>query len=103
MTRRMNVSWWFVRTTLAMTAVVALLGSAGPARAQGVTTGNLEGIVNDAQGLAVPGATVVALHEPSGTTYEAVTRGDGRFSMEGWWTTFRWWPYTHGKRPPWSC
>ena len=83
MTRRLNDSWWFVRGTLAALAVVALMSPAGPARAQGVTTGNLEGIVNDAQGLAVPGATVVALHEPSGTTYEAVTRGDGRFSIPG--------------------
>jgi len=80
MTRRLNFSGWFVRT-LAAAAVFALVSPATPARAQGVTTGNLEGIVNDAQGLAVPGATVVALHEPSGTTYEAVTRADGRFSI----------------------
>ena len=37
------------------------------AYAQGVTTGSISGIVKDAQGLAVPGATVVAVHEPSGT------------------------------------
>ena len=39
--------------------------------------------MKDAQGLAVPGSTVVAVHEPSGSTYEAVTREDGRFSIPG--------------------
>ncbi len=28
-----------------------------------------------------PGATVTAVHEPTGTTYEGVTQGDGRFSL----------------------
>ena len=31
----------------------------------------------------VPGATVIAVHAPSGTTYEAVTQGDGRFLIPG--------------------
>ena len=48
-----------------------------------MTTGAINGIVKDAQGLAVPGSTVIALHEPSGSTYEAVTREDGRFSIPG--------------------
>ncbi|MCK7529258.1 MAG: hypothetical protein MZV64_72745 [Ignavibacteriales bacterium] len=34
--------------------------------AQGVTTGSIAGIVKDAQGLAVPGSTVLAVHQPSG-------------------------------------
>ena len=29
----------------------------------------------------LPGATVTAVHEPTGTTYEGVTQGDGRFSL----------------------
>ena len=53
------------------------------ASAQGVTTSGLTGIVKDAQGAVVPGATVKAVHEPSGTTYEAVTQGDGRFFIPG--------------------
>ena len=60
-----------------------LLAGSVPARAQGVTTGSMAGIVQDAQGLAIPGATVVARHEPSGTTYEAVSREDGRWSILG--------------------
>ena len=51
--------------------------------AQGVTTGSLTGIVKDAQEKPVAGATVLALHVPSGTTYEATTRADGRYSIPG--------------------
>jgi len=63
--------------------VCALLWPSAGAYAQGVTTGSINGIVKDAQGLAVPGSTVVAVHEPSGSKYEAVTREDGRFSIPG--------------------
>jgi hypothetical protein len=49
--------------------------------AQNVTTGTLSGVVKDAQGGVLPGATVVALHTPTGTSYEAVTQADGRFSI----------------------
>ena len=43
----------------------------------------MAGVVNDAQGAVVPGATVTAVHEPSGTSYEAVTQADGRFAILG--------------------
>jgi hypothetical protein len=55
----------------------ALVGIAPPAHAQGVTTGLIAGVVADAQGAVVPGATVTAVHEPSGTSYEAVSRRMG--------------------------
>jgi hypothetical protein len=54
---------------------------AGTAAAQGVTNGSIAGVVNDSQGAVVPGATVTAVHEPSGTSYEAVTQADGRFTI----------------------
>ncbi len=50
----------------------------GPASAQSITTGSISGIVTDGQ-KPVPGANVTAIHEPSGTSYQAVTRADGRF------------------------
>ncbi|OFW38920.1 MAG: hypothetical protein A3F70_02100 [Acidobacteria bacterium RIFCSPLOWO2_12_FULL_67_14] len=51
---------------------------------QGVTTGSITGVVSDPnQQPPVAGATVIAIHEPSGTSYEAVTRADGRFSIPG--------------------
>ena len=61
----------------------ALLWPTSPAHAQGVTTGAIAGIVKDPSGQVVPGATVTALHEPSGTNYEAFTRADGRFVIPG--------------------
>jgi hypothetical protein len=51
--------------------------------AQGVTTASITGVVRDAQGGLVPGATVVAVHQPSGTSYEGVSQGDGRFFIPG--------------------
>ncbi len=53
------------------------------ASAQGVTTSSMTGVVKDAQGGVVPGTTIVAVHEPSGSTYETVTQADGRFSIQG--------------------
>jgi outer membrane receptor protein involved in Fe transport len=83
MKRLMTARFWVGRRTLCLLAACALLWPTGGAFAQGVTTGSIAGIVNDAQGLAIPGASVVALHEPSGTTYETVSREDGRFSIPG--------------------
>ncbi len=66
---------------LALCAVAAW--PLGNLYAQGVTTGAISGIVTDAQQQPVAGASVIAIHEPSGTSYEAVTRADGRFSVLG--------------------
>ena len=75
------------RTTLfrflALLVCSVLLWPAGRAAAQGVTTGAIAGVVRDAQGAVIPGATVLAVHAPSGSTYEAVTQGDGRFVIPG--------------------
>ncbi len=68
------------RFAFSLVAICALATLAG---AQGVTTGQLSGKVVDSQQQAVVGASVIAIHLPSGTTYEATTRGDGRFSMPG--------------------
>ena len=79
-----RVSTVTVRLTLvaAFLAICALLPAA-PAAAQGVTTGAMSGIVTNATGQPVAGASVIAIHEPSGTVYEATTRNDGRFSILG--------------------
>jgi hypothetical protein len=67
--------------TVALLAVGVLLATLPPVFAQGVTTGQIAGIVVDAQKQPVAGASVIAIHEPSGTTYETTSRADGRFSI----------------------
>jgi outer membrane receptor protein involved in Fe transport len=46
-----------------------------------VTTSSLNGVVRDANGQALPGATVRATHEPSGTLYGTTTNVEGRFFL----------------------
>ncbi len=64
--------------------IVTLLTMSLAAVAQ-ITTSSMAGKVtfDDANGEEVIGATVVALHEPSGTRYTAVTNVSGRFSIQG--------------------
>ncbi len=49
--------------------------------AQGVTTGSINGIVQDSDGSPLPGANVIAIHEPTGTQYGASTRVNGLFNL----------------------
>ncbi|MEO1260467.1 MAG: carboxypeptidase regulatory-like domain-containing protein [Bacteroidota bacterium] len=44
-----------------------------------VTTSSIQGSVVDESGATMPGATVVATHTPSGTSYGVVTRDDGGY------------------------
>ena len=73
-----------VRGWLALFAFCALVVSPmADVYAQGVTTGAIAGVVVNPQQEPVAGASVIAVHEPSGTSYESVTRTDGRFSIPG--------------------
>lgn len=51
--------------------------------AQGVTTATLSGIVKGQNNEGLPGANVVAVHTPSGTSYGTATRSDGRYTLPG--------------------
>lgn len=51
--------------------------------AQGVTTATVSGQVKDKKGEGLPGANIIALHVPSGTTYGSASRSDGRFTLPG--------------------
>src|SRR5690606_22880986 len=46
-----------------------------------VTTSSVSGTVVDSNGAPLPGATVLALHGPSGTQYGASTTVEGKFSI----------------------
>jgi len=49
--------------------------------AQTVTTGSMSGEVTDPQAAVLPGAAVVAVHTPTGTTYEVTTEANGRYQI----------------------
>src|ERR1041385_4267429 len=50
-------------------------------RRQGVTTASMSGIVTTDQGEPLPGANVVAVHEPTGTRFGTSTRINGQFDI----------------------
>jgi outer membrane receptor protein involved in Fe transport len=68
---------------LAVGALGAGALSAGALRAQGVTTASMTGRVSVPGDAGVPGARVTAVHLPSGTSYGATTRADGRYTILG--------------------
>jgi len=64
-----------------LTLSLALIATLG-LRAQ-VTTSSLAGLITDNKGEALVGATIVATHTPSGTTYGTAARNDGRYVIPG--------------------
>lgn len=50
---------------------------------QATTTSGINGRIVDPSGKPLPGATIVAVHVPSGTQYGAITNGDGLFAIQG--------------------
>ena len=48
-----------------------------------VTTSALSGVVTDENNESMIGATIQAVHTPSGTKYNAVTNLDGRYTIQG--------------------
>ena len=62
--------------------VLSLLAAPPTLRAQGVTTATLSGVVTDsAAGEPISGATVVAVHLPTGTRYRALSRSSGAYTL----------------------
>jgi len=76
----MSFSSRMFRATLALAALVLALAPA--VYAQGLTTGTLRGaVVAKVDGTTIPGATVTAVHQPTGTQYTAVVGSNGYFVM----------------------
>ena len=48
-----------------------------------VTTSGMNGRVTDNNKELLPGATVIAIHQPSGTQYGTITNTEGRFNLTG--------------------
>src|SRR5205809_2946839 len=70
------------RSLCAIAALLSIgLSEPRPVSAQTLTTGTISGTVVDQQGAVLPGVTISALHQPTGTEYSAVTDGQGRFQI----------------------
>ena len=64
-------------------SVLVLLTSGIMMFGQGSTTSALTGKIVDNNGQALAGATVLAIHTPSGTQYGALANNDGLFTIQG--------------------
>ena len=71
-----------VKQMLSFIVVAVLMFSSQSIMAQG-TTASINGLVFDQNGNALPGANVVAVHQPSGTVYGSTAREDGRYNLVG--------------------
>src|SRR5436190_928595 len=70
----------FVRRRLLFAVACALIAIA-PALVAQVTTSSIAGNVTAADGSALPGVTVEAVHVPTGTRYDTVSGSDGRYTI----------------------
>jgi hypothetical protein len=62
-----------------LVAVALFLGAYVTAYSQGITTSALNGVITDQKGESLPGASVIAIHKPTGTEYGVVTNENGKF------------------------
>jgi len=73
---KLTLTKWFVVALL----VVLCFGSS-LVLAQGVTTAAINGKVTSTTGEVLPGANIIAVHNPTGTTYGTSSREDGRYNL----------------------
>lgn len=71
-----------MKKNLLVSIIVVLFAFVGPITAVNgqVTTSAINGTVRDARG-PLPGATIVAIHNPTGTKYAAMSSADGRYNF----------------------
>ncbi len=75
--------WIFSLAIVRLCLFLAVLVLDGPSAMAQTNTAEIEGVVKDAQGGVLPGATVRARHVTSGFTIERVSDGAGRFFLPG--------------------
>lgn len=63
--------------------IAACLALAGSVFGQGITSSAVTGFVTTKQGAPVGGASIVVLHEPTGTTATTTTRPNGQYNVSG--------------------
>ncbi len=73
----------FSMLTKVLSTLLLVLSIQGLALAQGVTTSSMQGRIADASGEALIGANILAVHQPSGTTYGTATDIDGNYRIPG--------------------
>ena len=61
--------------------LVLFLGNSELVLAQGATTSSMNGKVIDQDGQGLPGATIIAVHEPTGSQFGNITDSDGSFRL----------------------
>lgn len=73
----------FFTTKVVMAVFLALIATISSVQifAQGSTTAAISGTVVDEKGDALPGASIIAIHEPTGSRYGTAARADGRFNI----------------------
>ena len=69
------------KVLLNLSLIIILVGAFMTNAIGQVTTSGLRGLVVDEKKEALAGATIVALHVPSGTQYGVLTNKDGRFTI----------------------
>ena len=67
--------------TIPIFLLVALVVAPTVTHAQGVTSATIRGTVVDEDGENIPGANVVAVHEPTGSQYGTATNQSGNFTI----------------------
>ncbi len=84
MSRRARLTWLSsTGSVVAFAALAALVTWLAPPTlsAQGVTTAQLSGFVTDTSGVSLADASVTAVHLPSGTSYRALVRSGGTYTI----------------------
>jgi hypothetical protein len=70
-----------ITTIISLGLLLVLFVSYNNTKAQGVTSAGMTGLITDDMDEPLPGATIQAVHTPSGTSYTMVTQTNGRFTI----------------------